>query len=608
MPQTLRVLCVHGVGSQEVDTSWQAEWQGLIADGLRAWNPELDIEAEFLAYDARFTEAKYDIGDAVLGTAGLGASAVVHTIGDAIGSLFGRRGISGPGEPAARGKLDDSLRWTIGMVQQWAADRKLRESLRKDLLKQVNDFKPNVIAAHSLGSLIAYDTFARNQGELAGRVLVTFGSQIANPGVRSTFGGRIVPLEKAAHWYHLYNECDRVLTAPIKLSAPNFTQVETLFDIPGDVMNHSAEWYLSRPATSECVWRPVAGSVRAARGVRGMGASLSNFRSVTRVSRPKVKHRAVLVGINDYPAPEDRLEGCVNDCFRMSEVLQELGFDAENIRLVLNDRATSSAVLERLDWLLEDSDEGDLRIFYYSGHGARIPDYGPDETVDHRDECLCTYDFDWKPEHCITDDRFFELYSQLPYGTNFVSILDCCHSGGMTRDGGPRIRGLSPPDDIRHRAMKWDAKRQMWVERSLELSKRALTSSDADEKRYMGERGDTKKLGSAVALWNEPREFERQKKELKHFGPFTPVLIQACRENEYSYEYRHGVTSYGAFTYAASMILRELRAAKRNPSVNDLVKLTATRLSELGYRQSPQVVGPKVKVSAPLLPQRVKRR
>src|SRR5678815_3221578 len=90
-----------------------------------------------------------------------------------------------------------------------------------------------------------------------------------------------------------------------------------------------------------------------------------------------------------------------------------------------------------------------IRDSYYSGHGAQIPGYGVGEKVDRKDECLVPHDFDWSREHAVTDDQFYDLYSQLPYDTRFLTIFDCCHSGGMTRDGAARVRGLTPPDDIR---------------------------------------------------------------------------------------------------------------------------------------------------------------
>lgn len=623
MATPLRVLCVHGVGNQEANLAWQPMWEDAIFAGLRTWNQSVEVETDFLQYDGHFKDAGFDVWDVVEGAAGLGASAIVHSIGDAIGGLFGRRGMSGAGEPAARGGLDDSIRWTAGMVLQWASDEKLRKRLQATLLAKLKAFKPDLIAAHSLGSLLTYDTLLRNPAEAARKIVVTFGSQIGHPGVRSTYAGRIEPLASAGHWYHLFNDNDRVLTKRLKIHSDNFTQIETLFDVPHDALDHAAERYLGHQATLEQVWRPIASAMSATpRGVRGMGAAIAAQNTQTTVARQRVRQRrkiaqrALLVGINDYPNPEDRLEGCVNDCFRMSEVLQELGFDPENIRLVLNDRATSGAVLDRLDWLLEDPADGDLRVLYYSGHGARIPDYGPDERVDHKDECLCTYDFDWDPDHCITDDRFYEYYSQLPYGTNFLAILDCCHSGGMTRDGGPRIRGLSPPDDIRHRGMMWDSEKQMWKERALALADRRLTANvgaaggkrskaklsdePTDEVKYLGASGNTKKLGTAVALWSEKKEYERVRDELEHKGPYTPVLIQACAENQYSYEYRHGVTSYGAFTYAASTILREKRKAGVPITINGLVEQTGQRLKELKYQQSPLAVGPGSKLDTAL--------
>ena len=71
----------------------------------------------------------------------------------------------------------------------------LREQLRKLLGDHIKASAPDIVCAHSLGSLIAYDTFARTPELVAGRVLMTFGSQIANSAVRGdVFGGRIVPI------------------------------------------------------------------------------------------------------------------------------------------------------------------------------------------------------------------------------------------------------------------------------------------------------------------------------------------------------------------------------------------------------------------------------
>src|SRR5262249_22743366 len=154
------------------------------------------------------------------------------------------------------------------------------------------------------------------------------------------------------------------------------------------------------------------------------------------------------------------------DVFLMSSVLQECGFEPEDIRVVLDDRATAAGILERLHWLLDGTVAGNQRCFYYSGHAAPVPTYAVDGKVNHVDACLVPCAFASSRETAITDDRLLDLYSALPYGVHFMMVLDSCYSGGMTR-GGVRVRGLDPPDDIRHRMLRWDRRTEMWVPREL---------------------------------------------------------------------------------------------------------------------------------------------
>src|SRR5207302_243143 len=168
--------------------------------------------------------------------------------------------------------------------------------------------------------------------------------------------------------------------------------------------DHDAIQYLSHPNTATSVWRAISG---------GLSRALVKSSRAVNVAVAKPSRRALLIGINDYPDPANRLEGCVNDVFRMSEVLQEWGFAPGDIRVVLNDRATTAGILERLQWLLDGAGDGQARVLFYSGHGAQMPDYGAKEKVDHLDECLVPYDFDWTPARAVTDIQFHELYTQL---------------------------------------------------------------------------------------------------------------------------------------------------------------------------------------------------
>jgi hypothetical protein len=280
-------------------------------------------------------------------------------------------------------------------------------------------------------------------------------------------------------------------------------------------------------------------------------------------------------------------------------MLQEQGFDAGDIRVVLNERATADGIRERVDWLLEGVRSGDQRILYYSGHGAQLPSYGLGDRVDRMDETLVPYDFDWTEDTALTDDWLFERYVQLPYDVDFSILLDCCHSGGMAKGGPARMRGLNPPDDIRHRAMKWNAAREMWVPRELELNERKQLAVDQDTMPLGDMSG---RLGYALPVRTLPLGEARQmRKKLGHKGPYMPLLLYACQEGEFAYEYEHGAVQHGAFTYALVKNMRRMLAGghgdRRRLKVSDLVKHTSQELRELDYDQTAALAGPEIRLS-----------
>jgi metacaspase-1 len=571
MPDQLSVLCVHGIGHGDADAALVPAWRDAITAGLQRWKPGLEVDFQFLAYDDEFDHAPLNAATYAAAIASLTASGIVHGIGDLL--------------PGTRGLFDMPalIRWTAGMIAQWATEDGLRERLRAKVLEAVATDRPDVVCAHSLGTLICYDAFQRNRNALADRTFVTLGSQIGNPFVRNCFAGRIEAVD-ARMWYHLYNPDDHVFTAELRIQAANFTAVQTRFDKPNDPLNHDPVWYFNHANTENSVWLALAG----ARAARSLAREVQAGRTLA--ARPP--RRALLIGINAYPNPANRLEGCVNDVYLMSSVLQECGYDPEDIRVVLDDRATTANILERFHWLLDDVRVGDERVLFYSGHGAQIPAYGPHQEVDHLNECLVPYDFDWSPEHAVTDKQFVDFYSQLPYGSHFAAVFDCCHSGGLTREGGLRPRGIDPPDDIRHRALRWNRRLEMWEERSLPSPNRTLAASRAGVQ-FVGQSGATYRLGRGVSLRGLPnRAYDRERAALRHLGPYLPIIIEACREQELSYEYRDGATSYGAFTYSLAKELRRSRQSRRNPSFRRLMELTTRRLHALNYGQTPSLVGP----------------
>jgi hypothetical protein len=239
---------------------------------------------------------------------------------------------------------------------------------------------------------------------------------------------------------------------------------------------------------------------------------------------------------------------------------------------------------------------GDQRVFYYSGHGASVPEYGEYQEPDRLTETLVPWDFDWSPETSVSDEQIYGLYSQLPYDSQVMLIFDCCHSGGIHRQSAAKARGISPPDDIRHRQLKWDTKTKMWVDRDFKRLNKSFSTQSKANAEFFGDNGAKVRLGRAALLRQDTQAQYRRARKRKDgpVGPFLPLIVEACGEEELSYEYRHGATSYGAFTFCLASILRE----KQSITFQALVDLTEKRLAELQYDQVPQILGPSSVINA----------
>ena len=186
--------------------------------------------------------------------------------------------------------------------------------------------------------------------------------------------------------------------------------------------------------------------------------------------------KALLVGINIYkPELGSNLRGCVNDVENIRELLVNyFGFNPENIRVIINERATKLDILERLGWLLSETVSGDELVFHYSGHGSQVRDRHGDELDDDLDEILCPHDLNW--DDPLTDDILATLFDKVPVGVNLTMISDSCHSGTITRDIGCNgnmvdsiPKRIIPPYDIRSRSLglKIQKKRNLGMSREI---------------------------------------------------------------------------------------------------------------------------------------------
>ena len=162
--------------------------------------------------------------------------------------------------------------------------------------------------------------------------------------------------------------------------------------------------------------------------------------------------KALCIGIDSYRLPE-RLEaaaegvalrGSVNDALAWADVLaREYGFDS--VHVLLDGAATRDGLLKGIDELIGGSQEGDVLVMAYSGHGT----YVVDKTTngDERyDEAMVAHD------DLLTDDDFASFLDGLDEGAWLTVISDSCFAAGVldveSEDtkprGGRRAKGFRP--------------------------------------------------------------------------------------------------------------------------------------------------------------------
>lgn len=256
--------------------------------------------------------------------------------------------------------------------------------------------------------------------------------------------------------------------------------------------------------------------------------------------------KAVLVGINKYPDPDDELSGCINDITDMAHfIVSQKKFSMPNVRMLTDKRATKKNIVERLNWLVKGARAGDQLLFHYSGHGAQMATRAKTGELDKLDEVICPYDFDWTDKRALKDKDFSKIFSRVPKGVDFIWVSDSCHSADLSRGisaGKPgKVKSMQPPPDIAWRNRSTDAT-------PLKLHELAKTA--------------------------------RQR---------NLALISGCKSSQESEDTEFNNRPNGALTYFLLKILRTA-AGKKDP-LKILVAKINQSLRKEAYKQQPQIEG-----------------
>ncbi len=165
---------------------------------------------------------------------------------------------------------------------------------------------------------------------------------------------------------------------------------------------------------------------------------------------------ALLVGIDDYPAPVPPLRGCINDVTAFAEVLQGRAGDAVDVRILTDEAATRSVVTSAIRDHLGQAGPDDVALLYFSGHGSqqRAPQELWAIEPDRRNETIVLHDSRQSGSWDLADKELAVLLGDVALtGCHVVTVLDCCHSGGGTRTGESEARLRLAPEDERVRPL-----------------------------------------------------------------------------------------------------------------------------------------------------------
>ena len=167
---------------------------------------------------------------------------------------------------------------------------------------------------------------------------------------------------------------------------------------------------------------------------------------------------ALLVGINDYGGKPTSLQGCVPDMHVWDALLCGRVAEADLcLEMLLDGHATCQAVIDAFERHLGQAGPGDVALFAFSGHGSTelvedrfwfLEPTGENQTI------VCA-DSRTKRAGDLADKELNELIQHVSAkGPHVVVILDCCHSGGGSRDP------VLPSDDVRARLAPPEAGRR----------------------------------------------------------------------------------------------------------------------------------------------------
>ena len=218
----------------------------------------------------------------------------------------------------------------------------------------------------------------------------------------------------------------------------------------------------SQSAASQPAQQPAARPSQSAASQPSPGRSKRGFEpepaSEPVAALPPGNNYALVIGIDNYPAPIPKLKTAVNDARSFAALLSsKYGFQ---VTMLLNQEATRDKILDAISHFRKKLAENDSFLIYYAGHGSydRGTEKGYWLPVDADSDPLMT-SRDISADDLVTEVRGLAA-------RHVIVISDSCFSGDLSRDAGD----FSPSEG-----------NQAYIRRMQRAPSRTLMASGSDE-------------------------------------------------------------------------------------------------------------------------------
>lgn len=296
-----------------------------------------------------------------------------------------------------------------------------------------------------------------------------------------------------------------------------------------------------------------------------------------------MKKSALVVGINQYHKLIGPLRGPINDATAVVELLRtQYHFSLDRVKLLCDNEATHAAIMSHLERMIAEATQGDVIMFYFSGHGTRLPNR---QDPSGKDEAIVVHNInadqllwgrkDLVPifarenwgDQFVRDKELAAQFSRTREGVNLTIVFDCCHSGDMYRIENEDPRFVEPPkivlDQIRESCLAFH------VRDSIEEASTEVTKFDLQKYR---DRLAPVFGGNRFEFTPNPSQF---------------TFFAACREDQTAIERNFGGEPGGVFTH---FLVTTLRANPMDITHREAISAITRRMRF--QQQTPQLVCP----------------